>query len=62
MGFVIHDHSGRFLAAKAGSRNGPMDAMVAEALSCREALQWPKGNSYKKVLIETESSTSNSSQ
>ena len=55
MGFVIRDHSRRFLAAKAGCGNGPMDAMVVKALSCREALQWLKKNSYKKVLIETDS-------
>ena len=53
MGFVIRDYSGRFLAAKAGCKNCPMDAAVAEALSFREALQWLKKNSYKKVLIET---------
>ena len=26
MGFVIRDHSGRFLAVKAGCGNGPLDA------------------------------------
>ena len=44
MGFVIHDHSGRFLAAKAGCENGSMDAMVAEALNYREALHRLKKN------------------
>ena len=38
MGMVLRDHRGGFLAAKANSAYGPMDALVAKALSCRAAL------------------------
>ena len=38
MGMVLRDYRGGFLPAKANSAYGPMDALVAEALSCRAAL------------------------
>ena len=55
MGMVLRDHPGGFLAAKANSAYGPMDALVAEALSCTAALQWLRINNYRNVLLETDS-------
>ena len=40
MGFLLRNHQGKFLMAKAESAHGPMDAMTAESLSCRAALLW----------------------
>ena len=49
MGFLLRDHQGKLLMAKAESAHGPMDAMTAEALSCRVALLWIRSNNISKV-------------
>ena len=39
-GFVVRDFQGRMIVAKNGMMHGPMEALVAEALGCREAMKW----------------------
>ena len=45
----------KFLAAKTECSSGPMDALVAEALSCRTALQGLQVNNTSKVIVEIDS-------
>ena len=33
---------------------GPLDALLAEAISCRNALQWLLKNSFQKVIVESD--------
>ena len=39
MNLVVRDHEGRFLAASMDCDQGPQDALLAEAISCKNALQ-----------------------
>ncbi|EEF36189.1 conserved hypothetical protein [Ricinus communis] len=51
-GMVTRDADGRFLEARNGLINAIMDPLLAEALSCREALSWLKTAGKEKVLVE----------
>ena len=54
MSLVVLDHMGRFLAASMDCDQGPLDALLAEAISCRNALQLLLKNSFQKVIMESE--------
>ncbi|XP_031106785.1 uncharacterized protein LOC116011363 [Ipomoea triloba] len=55
LGWVLRDHHGMFLAAKAMQISGNYSVQEAEAVCIREALSWLKGTGMGDVDIETDS-------
>ena len=53
--FRICDHQEVLVAEKNGRLNGPLEAMVAEPLGCREALVWLQKNDMQNVIVESDS-------
>ena len=51
-GCVIKNEQGSLVAAKNGLIIGSFDPFLAEALSCRKALNWIKNLGFRKVIIE----------
>lgn len=54
-GFVIRNDLGHFLHARNGSISAPLDPLLAEAISCREALSWIKDAGLSNVCVEADS-------
>ncbi|KAM7486964.1 hypothetical protein LguiA_002973 [Lonicera macranthoides] len=54
-GFVIRNDLGHFLHARNGSTSAPLDPLLAEATSCREALSWIKDARLSNVCVEADS-------
>ena len=50
---MIRNEDEAVVAAKNGILYGLMDPTVAEALSCREALNWLKSLNITKVIVES---------
>ena len=40
------------MKAKNACLHGPMEALVAEALNCREVVKWLKVNKYNTIRVE----------
>ena len=53
-GFVLRNDKGCFVAAKNGCSHGLMEPLIAESLSCREALNWLKRNGHQHVILESD--------
>ena len=51
--FHSRDSRGFIVKAKNGCLHCPMEALVAEALNCREALKWLKVNKYNTIGVES---------
>ena len=54
MSCVIQNHMGAFVAAKAESTRGSVDALSVEALCCRAVLGWLKQWGMQRVEIESD--------
>ena len=54
-GCIIRDERGAMIAARNGMMGGSSDPLLAEALSCKEALSWIKELNLNKVIVETDS-------
>ena len=54
-GFIIRDWKGEVIVVRNGRMVGPTEALVAEALGCREALQWIYRNGVVNVIVESDS-------
>ena len=52
--FVARNHLGHFMEAVSRFRLGVLSPEVAEAFSVKEALSWVKGQSWERVVLETE--------
>ena len=53
-GWVIENKERVMIAAKNGVMNGLFDSAMAEAISCREALNWLKNLNITKVIVESD--------
>lgn len=51
-GWVLRNYKTEFCTARNGSCAGPVDALLAEALSLLEVLSWLKRQSVFPVVIE----------
>ncbi|KAM7490659.1 hypothetical protein LguiA_033580 [Lonicera macranthoides] len=49
-GFVIHDSDGTFVCARNGVLASAPDPLLAEVLSCKEALSWIKQANLSRCL------------
>ena len=54
-GFIIRNQPGEMVVAKNGKMDAPTETLVVEALSCREALSWIKGNGLQNITVESDS-------
>ncbi|XP_031107784.1 uncharacterized protein LOC116012393 [Ipomoea triloba] len=54
LGWVLRDHLGVFLAAKAMRISGNYSVQEAEAMCVREAMSWLKGTGMGNVDVETD--------
>ena len=49
---MIKNGQGLLVAAKNGLMHGPLDPMMAEAMSCKETLSWLKYLGHNKIVLE----------
>ena len=55
-GLIVRDTTGKMIrTATSLSFIGPMDAVLAEAISVRVALSWLKSHSLENIIFETDS-------
>ncbi|KAL8108560.1 hypothetical protein AgCh_024870 [Apium graveolens] len=52
--FVVRDHDGSLVEAKARCRRGSISPDLAEALGIREALSWLKNTNYANAVVESD--------
>ena len=53
-GCIIRNANGDMIGAKNGTLSAPLDPLLAEALSCREALSWIKDLGLRDVCVESD--------
>ncbi|XWS37565.1 hypothetical protein CRYUN_Cryun19dG0054500 [Craigia yunnanensis] len=52
IGCIVKDEADQMVAAKNSKLRGDVDPVIAEAISCREALSWLKSLGFNKVVIK----------
>ncbi|GKV08912.1 hypothetical protein SLEP1_g20481 [Rubroshorea leprosula] len=57
IGAVARDHDGNVVAAMACKGQGAVVAEIAEACSLRKALQWARGLSFDRIILESDCAT-----
>ncbi|GKV32640.1 hypothetical protein SLEP1_g41235 [Rubroshorea leprosula] len=57
IGAVARDHAGNVVAAMACKGQGAVAAEIAEACSLRKALQWARGLSFDRIILESDCAT-----
>ena len=51
---IIRDHDGRFLSGRANWYGSAYDAMMMEAMACRDGIQWAREAGVSKLCLETD--------